>query len=96
MGPGLRSVPQIKASARQKLCCGYRECWRALASTRSVEHASESNCLCAIVDLRRVQQSGCSPKLSKPATQIKRALNTPLYFNRIVMTATLVPMENLT
>lgn len=48
-----------------------------LASTR--EHTLcwtrfWSNCLCAIVDLRRVQQSGCSPKLSKPATQIKRAL----------------------
>lgn len=48
-----------------------------LASTR--EHTLcwtrfWSNCLCAIVDLRRVQQSGCSPKLSIPATQIKRAL----------------------
>lgn len=75
MGPGLRSVPQIKASARQKLCCGYRECWRALASTRSVEHDSDRTvCVLYIVDLRRVQQSGCSPKLSIPATQIKRAL----------------------
>lgn len=48
-----------------------------LASTR--EHTLcwtrfWSNCLCAIVDLRRVQQSGCSPKLSIPATQIKRSL----------------------
>lgn len=48
-----------------------------LASTR--EHTLcwtrfWSNCLCAIVDLRRVQQSGCSPKFSIPATQIKRAL----------------------
>lgn len=48
-----------------------------LASTR--EHTLcwtrfWSNCLCAIVDLRRVQQSGCSPKLSIPATQIKQAL----------------------
>lgn len=48
-----------------------------LASTR--EHTLcwtrfWSNCLCAIVDLRRVQQSGCSPKLSIPATQIKHAL----------------------